>query len=388
MGMAVEFFAVVDVETTGFRNSDRVVELSVVVANAQTFEVVAELDTLINPLRDIGATEIHGITASMLEAAPTFAEVVAPVAALLNGAVLVAHNLPFDQRFLMNEFERCGISVDPGHGLCTLRLSGERLSSACSRFDIPLTNHHRALSDARATLGLLKALRDDEERLDRSPLMFQVMPYGGVPRTLRRDALGAEVLTPFGARFTFPYPASGDADLSYLAVLDDFLADLILTSEERDSLTELALSFGLDEQTRTRLHNDYMSALISAVKRDGVITDQEHHIMEAVATALAIDPAVIPEITATAQVEGDWLGKRICFTGSATVRGRPMEREKLEALAAAFGMQPVSSVSKKGCDVLIAADTSSLSGKAQKARGWGIPVVGVEEFMANFLGPA
>ena len=65
-----------------------------------------------------------------------------------------------------------------------------------------------------------------------------------------------------------------------------------------------------------------------------------------------------------------------------------MEREKLEALAAAFGMQPVSSVSKKGCDVLIAADTSSLSGKAQKARGWGIPVVGVEEFMANFLGPA
>ena len=52
--------------------------------------------------------------------------------------------------------------------------------------------------------------------------------------------------------------------------------------------------------------------------------------------------------------------------------------------AAQAGMQPVRSVTKKNCDLLVAADSSSQSGKARKARSYGIPVMSVDEFLAAF----
>ena len=82
-------FAVVDVETTGVYNSDRIVEVAVVTISPNG-RVVDEWDTLVNPLRDVGPTHIHGITASMVTAAPTFDEVSGALAERLNGAVLVA----------------------------------------------------------------------------------------------------------------------------------------------------------------------------------------------------------------------------------------------------------------------------------------------------------
>ena len=44
-------------------------------------------------------------------------------------------------------------------------------------------------------------------------------------------------------------------------------------------------------------------------------------------------------------------------------------------------MQPVASVTKKGCDLLVASDLSSQSGKAHKARRYGIPVMDVIAFL-------
>ena len=61
--------------------------------------------------------------------------------------------------------------------------------------------------------------------------------------------------------------------------------------------------------------------------------------------------------------------------------GNPIERSDLECLAAANGLQPVSSVTKKSCDLLVAADPESASGKTQKARKYGVPVMSVEMFL-------
>ena len=44
-------------------------------------------------------------------------------------------------------------------------------------------------------------------------------------------------------------------------------------------------------------------------------------------------------------------------------------------------MQPVASVTKKGCGLLVAADLSSQSGKAHKAHRYGIPVMDVIDFL-------
>jgi DNA polymerase-3 subunit epsilon len=55
-------YAVVDVETTGFGKADRVVELAVVIFDPVSGGVVDEFETLLNPMRDIGAIDVHGVT--------------------------------------------------------------------------------------------------------------------------------------------------------------------------------------------------------------------------------------------------------------------------------------------------------------------------------------
>ena len=48
---------VIDCETTGLGQHDRIVEITALTLNPQTWEPVDEYDTLINPERDVGPIE-------------------------------------------------------------------------------------------------------------------------------------------------------------------------------------------------------------------------------------------------------------------------------------------------------------------------------------------
>lgn len=373
-------FAAVDVETTGFGRLDRIIEVAVVVMECSSGDHIAEFDTLVNPLRDIGATEVHGITATMVEAAPTFNEVAGALLEYLDGNVLVAHNLPFDQRFLEREFERAGVMWEPGQGICTLDLTRESLARACRRHGIPLEQHHRALVDARAAAGLCR--------------LFE--PRGGVPvrslssarttgrRLLRRDAVTRSVLPCRAERPAVPLPSSANAEVVYLDVLDRFLDDLVLTDEESDDLAVLARSLGVTGARRRELDHAYFMSFVAAARRDGVISRGEHTMLTKLATALSLPLEVIPEATSMPSPSHVTRGERVCFTGSAVVHGAPINRQELESLAARVGLQPVSAVTKRTCDLLVASDSASMSGKAEKARAYGIPIISVGEFLDRF----
>jgi len=375
--------AVIDTETTGLTNADRIVEVAAVVIN-QSGTVIDEYDTLINPQRDVGPTSIHGITASMVSAAPTFEEVAASLALRIDGAVLVAHNLVFDTRFMANEYRQLGATLEPGRGFCTLRLSGERLDMACRRFGIPLEDHHRALADARASASLLTRLLDDDARGLPANVVGLGTPLS--PRTLRREGLvggySSALLRVVG---TARYPTANGALLAYLDMLDRVLDDAVITQVEHASLTALARDIGLSSRQVADAHEAYFNQILVAAHRDGMITSEERCLLDLVATALGIDPSSIPSVT-FANTEPAALssyppGTRICFTGSAlTSDGRPMSRGRLEIMAAEAGYQPVGGVTKKGCDLLVAADPVSMSGKARKARSWGIPILDAATF--------
>ena len=135
-------FVVIDCETTGLGRHDRIVEIAALTLDPKTWEPVDEYDTLINPERDLGPVGLHGITASMVEAAPVFSEVAAALARRIHNAILVAHNLPFDSRMLAYEFARLGVPFDVGSGLCTYGATGEKLSVACDRLRITLDIQH------------------------------------------------------------------------------------------------------------------------------------------------------------------------------------------------------------------------------------------------------
>jgi len=302
----------------------------------------------------------------------------------LHGAILVAHNLSFDMRMLAGEFERLGATLVGGEGICTLRATGERLNIACERFGVALEAHHRALADARATAQLLIRVLDDEP--SGTPALLSGLEVPLNPRTLRREAIAGPANMPL-ARIVAStrYPTSDDKVLSYLDALDWALDDLVITNVETEQLQRLTEELGLSRKQVKDAHERYLDMLIASARRDGVITGDEHELMRAVASALGLGNVDIPSITPLAAPPTSMQsGTRVCFTGTAVgPTGEKIGRAELEAAASSAGLQPVRNVTKKSCDLLVAADPASSSGKARKARSFGIPIISILTFCAE-----
>ena len=151
--------AFVDVETTGLSAwaGDRVCELGIV--RCQGREEVGRMDTLINPERPIsaGARAVNGISEARVARAPGFAAVAREVVAALEGAVIVAHNAPFDLSFLVRELSLVGLPTPGGITFDTLTLarraypgSSNGLAAVAHRLGVR-TPGHRALADVLTT---------------------------------------------------------------------------------------------------------------------------------------------------------------------------------------------------------------------------------------------
>ena len=372
--------AVVDVETTGFSRKDRIVEVAAVTLDPETWEIVDEFDTLINPERDVGPVNVHGISASMVEAAPTFEEIAAALARRLHRATLIAHNLPFDARMLASEFSRLGVLFDAGLGLCTYKATRYKLQVACERFGIPMSQQHRALGDARATAQLARTVANDFEGR-RAAAKVGHIARSLNPRTHRRgdrDNPTSQLVRVVSHAY---YPNSDEAVLAYLDALDWVLDDYRIDRAEQAALDEIACDLGVSDETRLEAHNTYLTSIIAAAERDGVTTAAEAEIIDRVADVLGVEEVFRPEVSRLPEVDDLREGMRVCFTGQASVFGRAVKRQLLEEFSAYIGLQPVSGVTKRGCDLLVAADPSSASGKTRKARGFKIPVMSVEEFL-------
>src|ERR1700749_3814631 len=109
-------WAVIDVETSGFKPGNaRVISLAVLALDAEG-HVEQSVVSLLNPGVDPGPTHIHGLTAAMLEDQPQFADIAGDVIEVLRGRTLVAHNVAFDYAFLAAEAELAGaeLPVDTG----------------------------------------------------------------------------------------------------------------------------------------------------------------------------------------------------------------------------------------------------------------------------------
>jgi len=379
-----------DVETTGFSKNDRIIEIGLVAFSKG--KVIEEWSTLINPLRDIGKSNIHGITPSMVSAAPLFEDVVNDIFRMMNGRVLVAHNLGFDARMLVQEFNRSNTQGDIGKGFCTqvashrvLAGSGDSLAATCSELGIETLKAHMALGDARMTMQIFQKLMEDQQEV--SPAFVEYKKDQNPARVLVREAFSPEPDDALDRIKAFtqkiPFPTSDEKFVAYLLLLNMAMQDLIISKNEQLELDHWAIDLGVSSKERLNLHKGYLDSFIQAALRDGVITLKEREMIEMVGKALKL-PVSIPNTPQPIQANEDNLsvGKRVCFTGEAAgFSGTPIDRAELEALAAKVGLHPVAGVTKKGCDLLVAADTSSMSGKAKKAKEYGIPVISVEKFI-------
>lgn len=159
-------YASVDLELTGFDPLvDEIVEIGVVLfeVDAGKIKVVREWQSLVRPSGSLHARiqGLTGITELDLESAPEKAAVFKEVCDLLHGAILVGHGVSLDKRFL----DVFGV---PLHSAVvdTLELAQVFLPTYHS-YNLENLSHalfvehsaaHRALSDAQATVGVLRAL--------------------------------------------------------------------------------------------------------------------------------------------------------------------------------------------------------------------------------------
>ncbi len=155
-------YAIVDVETSGFHPPKaEIVEIAIVHID-HAGQITGSWDTLIRPSAAVGPTRIHGISQAMVRDAPSFASIAPALHSLLVGRVVVAHNLPFDAKFLVSQFAQAGIAATEIHdGACTLSLAKRyiaaprhQLADCCQYAAIELVNAHTAIGDATATAKL------------------------------------------------------------------------------------------------------------------------------------------------------------------------------------------------------------------------------------------
>jgi DNA polymerase-3 subunit epsilon len=164
-------FVVVDVETTGWSPAAAgITEIGAVRLSGG--QVQGEFAALVNPGRPIppDIVALTGISEAMVADAPPVSAVLPGFLDFARGAVLTAHNAPFDLGFLTAACAATGrrwpaLPVLDTVTLARLLLTGDevpnrKLATLADFFGAPAFPHHRALADARATAAVLVALLD------------------------------------------------------------------------------------------------------------------------------------------------------------------------------------------------------------------------------------
>ena len=407
-------FVAVDCETTGIHPSShhRIIELALVSFDPLTGSKET-WNSLINPDRDLGPTGIHGIRGRDLIDAPRFSELLGGIVERLAGKVVIAHNARFDIAFLDAELKRCGVEAPAISSICTMQLAGllssggprAKLRDCCIAERIELRDEHSAVSDAIACASLFSSYAEALAQAGRSAL---VAPYpcdpspasawpsitsaaDPCPRDRRSQRSGEQPV--FLARLADRAGAEDVATVAdaaavapYLDVLDRALEDRLLDEIEQGKLEETARMVGLNIDRVRAVHTDYVGTLIAVALRDGVLTDRECADLELVAEALGvsgINDALAGSAgeSRLASSRRPLVGQAVCFTGEllCEFQGSQLTRERAEELVTTVGMIPRPRVTKT-LDVLVVADPNSMSGKARKAREYGIRIVSETAF--------
>lgn len=180
-------FVIFDTETTGFSPAkDRLVEIGAV--KVRNGEKLGEKTWLINPQRYIPyyVQDVHHITPEMVKNSPTFAEVYPEFLEFIDGSVLIAHNAPFDVRFISAEAERAGMPAPKNGVLDSLalfrtwypELKSHRVADLIDLFEISTDgmHEHRATDDS---LFVYYAIQKEMERRSESPRFQELLKSAG-----------------------------------------------------------------------------------------------------------------------------------------------------------------------------------------------------------------
>lgn len=159
-------YSIIDIESNGAGyRKECIIDIAVYRYDGQ--KIVDQFISLVDPEGDITpfVQKLTNITPKMVKTAPKFHEIAKRVIEITQNTTLVGHNIDFDYRMLRQSFARLGYDFKI-NTLDTIPLAKKLIPDEVSyslgklvkSLGIPLTNHHRADGDARATLELFKLL--------------------------------------------------------------------------------------------------------------------------------------------------------------------------------------------------------------------------------------
>ncbi|MEB3069485.1 AAA family ATPase [[Mycobacterium] vasticus] len=333
----------------GRMSRPRPVELAV------AFDDGTAVSTLINPQRDLAdARQAYRIGVSDVLLAPTLREAWAVIAPMLAGCTPV------------------GAKVDETLGLIDFEL--KRLGRVVA---MPLGVQLRGSGVPGATA--LQRARSMLERLDVADLDSGSSPFDEPEET---DALTAilvsrdpDVITPTAQHL----PA-----LSALLKISRSLGAILLGTAAAGEVP-LAGETSWEHAARQAAADQLLLAAARTRLPDEVLTRLRNALGALGAGDLGAGLAQAPAMGDIAEVLQP--GARVCFTGTAVDgRGRVVDRDEMERVAAVAGLTPVRSVTKTRCEVLVIAEAGTQSGKARKAQEYGKAVITVDEFFGWIAG--
>jgi DNA polymerase-3 subunit epsilon len=405
-------FTVIDVETTGLNPlaHDRIIEVAVVSLDAD-LTIVDEYITLVNPQRDIGRSDIHGITSSDILSAPTFDKIAGDIGARISDTIIVGHHVRFDIGFLKAEYSRIGIACPDFPTLCTLELSHQildevpsrKLHHCCEAFGIQLSDAHSALGDARATAGLLRHYfssgRIDSVCLTSilelqrkvAALGWLPLPCTGITVTRAESANKAKEDRTYLAQLVERMLGDDSKNASegdYLALLDRALEDRLISKAEAESLIESAQNWGMSRPEVLNAHRSYLRSLASEALSDGTVTPTEYKDLEQVCEMLDLSQASLAEAlrkplrnTSVKVNIVSMTGLSVCFTGEllGSIEGQRITRQMAQEFATRAGLIVRNGVTMD-LDLLVVVDPNTQSGKAKKARQYGSRIMAEAAF--------
>lgn len=158
-------FVAFDLETTGTKpQEDMIVEIGAVLFDGS--RPIRSYGSLVDPGRPIppDASAVNGITDEMVRGKPKIADILGDFADFCGSLPLVAHNAPFDFKFLLNDIQTLRAKAPAGVVLDTLPLARKvfpglpnyRLWTLVRHFNFPNGTFHRAEEDS-SYCGLLFA---------------------------------------------------------------------------------------------------------------------------------------------------------------------------------------------------------------------------------------
>ncbi len=230
-------FAFLDLETTGLDPclGHRVCEIAIL--RTRSGKTLGKFQTLINPGRTISpqAALVNGITDDMVRDAPFFRDVAWDILNSLRDSVIVAHNAPFDLRFLSAEFAGIKLPHPENEVIDTLSIArrhynfpSNNLGKIAMYLGISAVGEHRAFADVRITNEIFEYfLMDLDRRGKRVKSLKDTLKLQGKPVSFERsNELGLPPAIEEALR------AKGKLRIKYLSAYRDTITTRIIEPVE------------------------------------------------------------------------------------------------------------------------------------------------------------